>query len=377
MNATKKVRVLHFVTGGFSGGATQVALGLVRAGMASNNQEPLLVLRKKAHGDQQRVRELSAEGVPLQQVNNWTHLSTILELAAVCRKFQPDVVLAHGYSEHLWGRYAALLAKVPVIVQVEHNTKERYSNWRLKQSRWLAQHTDKIIGCSEGVRTVLLQQGLPADKCIAIPNGINLHPFVPPPPSWSQRLPKVLMVARIAKQKDHATLILAIARLRQQGIELPLTLVGKGKARVVKRLQRLCQELGVNDLVHWLGYSNQVPQLLAEHKYFVQCTHYEGMPLTLLEAMAAGCAVIGSAVPGVQEVLAEQSIGLLHKHSDADHLASQLRYLLEHDDEAASMAAQAREHAFAHHSKELMNERYERLLLELVARRNNAPPQLD
>src|SRR5690554_3960027 len=131
MNATKKVRVLHFVTGGFSGGATQVALGLVRAGMASNNQEPLLVLRKKAHGDQQRVRELSAEGVPLQQVNNWTHLSTILELAAVCRKFQPDVVLAHGYSEHLWGRYAALLAKVPVIVRSEERRvgKECRSRW--------------------------------------------------------------------------------------------------------------------------------------------------------------------------------------------------------------------------------------------------------
>lgn len=367
MNGLKKIRVLHFVTGGFSGGATQVALGLVRAGMESNDQEPMLVLRKKARGDQRRVQELKAAGVPLQQVNNWTHLTTIWELAAVCRQFKPDVVLAHGFSEHLWGRYAALLAKVPVVVQVEHNTKERYTRWRLAQSRWLAQYTDKIVGCSEGVRLALLQQGLPAEKCIAIPNGINLQPFAAEPPPWSSRLPKVLMVARIAKQKDHATLITAIAKLRQQGIELPLTIVGKGKSRMVDSLQRLGTDLGVADLIDWRGYSNQVPELLAEHKYFVQCTHYEGMPLTLLEAMAAGCAVIGSAVPGVQEVLAEQSFGLLHRHRDADHLASQLRQLMEQDENAAAMAQRAREHAFVNYSKELMNERYEQLLQELVA----------
>jgi hypothetical protein len=76
-------------------------------------------------------------------------------------RFRPDILVAHGFSEHLWGRYAGLLAQVPHLVHVEHNTRERYTRWRLKQTRWLAARTDRIVGCSEGVRLRLLEMGMP------------------------------------------------------------------------------------------------------------------------------------------------------------------------------------------------------------------------
>ena len=222
----RRIRVLHFVTGGFSGGATQVAVQLVRAARDSDAIEPLLVLRRKRQTPAARLEELQRDGVPMAVVPGWSHAATILALVRLCRQFRPDVLVAHGFSEHLWGRYAGLLAKVPHLVHVEHNTRERYTRWRLLQSRWLARRTDRIVGCSEGVREALLALGMPSERTMASPNGIQLasfadadaHPF-------EQRTPGIVMVARFSKQKDHATLLRAVALLAARGLHVPVQLL--------------------------------------------------------------------------------------------------------------------------------------------------------
>lgn len=362
-----RVRVLHFVTGGFSGGATQVALQLVNAARAGDAIEPLLVLRKKRHTPKARIEELQRNGVPLRLVPGWSHLATIPALARLCRTFRPDVLVAHGFSEHLWGRYAGLLAGVPHLVHVEHNTRERYTAWRRMQTRWLARRTDRIVGCSEGVRQVLLDMGMPSERTLAIPNGINLAPFAEAPTRpFAERFPGVVMVARFSRQKDHASLLRAIALLRQRGRDLPVQLAGGGKALHRAPLEQLAAQLGIADLVQFLGVVHDVPQRLMAHRFCVLCTHYEGMPLALLEGMAAGCAVIGSAVPGVREVLTDGEDGLLVPDNDPQALADALARLLDAPEDAARMAANARAAAFERHGRELMHQRYEALFLELA-----------
>lgn len=367
MNKSPPVRVLHFVTGGFSGGATQVALQLVNAARASARIEPLLVLRRKRHTPAARLHDLRRDGVPLQLVPGWSHLATIPALVRVCREFRPDVLVAHGFSEHLWGRYAGLLAKVPHLVHVEHNTRERYTRWRIAQTRWLARRTDRIVGCSEGVRQVLLAMGMPPDRTLAISNGINLAPFTDADAQpFARRIPGVVMVARFSKQKDHATLLRAIALLKQRGLHVPLQLPGGGKALHRAPLERLAAQLGITEQVQFPGVVGDVPQRLMSHQVCVLSTHYEGMPLALLEGMAAGCAVIGSAVPGVREVLHDGDDGLLVAEGDPQALASVLERLLRHPQEAARMAANARQAALTRHSRELMNQAYETLFLDLA-----------
>lgn len=367
MTATTRVRVLHFVTGGFSGGATQVALQLVNAARDSACIEPLLVLRRKRHTPAARLQELQRDGVPLRTVPGWSHLATIPALMRICRAFKPDVLVVHGYSEHLWGRYAGLLAKVPHLVHVEHNTRERYTRWRLAQTRWLAKRTDRIVGCSEGVRHVLLEMGMPAERTLAIPNGIRLAPFAHAEAHpFAKRIPGIVMVARFSKQKDHACLLHAIALLRKRGLDVPLQLAGGGKTLHRKPLEALAERLKIQDLVSFLGVVRDVPQRLLEHQICVLSTHYEGMPLALLEGMAAGCAVVASAVPGVREVLSDGDDGLLVPESDPEALADALQRLLREPEFAATLAANARTAALARHSRELMNQRYEQLLVELA-----------
>ncbi len=220
--AAVRPRVLHFVTGGFSG-ATQVAVDLVRAHAASGHFQPVLVLRRKRTTSPERVAALRAEGIDVRIVPGWAHLATVWRLAALCRAWRPDVLVAHGFSEHLWGRYAGLLAGVPRLVHVEHNSRERYSAWRLRQALWLSGRTDAIVGCSEGVRRSLLGRGFPADKTQAISNGIRLEPFAGADARpWSEREPAIVMSARFARQKDHATLLRAVALLLLCSWRLPL-----------------------------------------------------------------------------------------------------------------------------------------------------------
>ncbi|MBP6297454.1 MAG: glycosyltransferase, partial [Acidovorax sp.] len=269
------------MTGGFSG-ATQVAVDLVRAHGASGRFDALLVLRRKRTTLPERVRALQADGLRVELVPGWSHAATVWALASLCRRFQPDILVAHGYSEHLWGRYAGLLAGVRHLVHVEHNSRERYNAWRLVQARWLARRTDAIVGCSEGVRSALLGYGFPQDRVHAIPNGIRLEPYANASAhTFVQRIPGIVMAARFARQKDHATLLQAVALLRTRGLRPPVLLAGGGKASARRAAERLAQTLGLADQVTFLGHCNDVPGLLKGHQICVLSTHYEGMPLSL------------------------------------------------------------------------------------------------
>lgn len=364
--STEKITVLHFVTGGFSGGATQVAISLVRAALDSEHVSPMLVLRKKRRGDPARITELQQQGIPLAVVPGWNKLATIVALVKLCKALKPDILVAHGFSEHLWGRYAGLLAKVPVLVHVEHNTKERYNRWRLAQSRWLSQRTDAIVGCSEGVKSVLLAQGMPAERCHAISNGINTTPFNQAVPSLADRQPNIVMVSRFSKQKDHATLFRALALLKPQGITPNLLLAGGGKSLHRKPLEKLAATLGIAEQVQFLGVVRNVPELLQQNQLSVLSSHYEGMPLALLEGMAAGCIAIGSAVPGIQEVLREGEDGFLVTENDASALADRIKYCLQHSSELQFVADAGRSRALTEFSRERMNQQYEALFVQLA-----------
>jgi len=361
-----KTRVIHFVTGGFSGGATQVAIQLVNAARESAQIEPLLALRRKRKTDPSRIAELQTAGTPVHVVPGWSHAATIWSLLRLCREFKPDILIAHGFSEHLWGRYAGLIANVPHLIHVEHNTRERYTLWRRAQTRWLAKRSARIIGVSEGVRQAMLDMGMPEDRTIAIPNGINLAPFTDAENSpLSGRIPGIVMAARLSRQKDHPTLLRAMALLRQRGLIPPVLLAGAGKPRYRTALEHLSTELGLHGQVQFLGLHRNVPELLLTHRICVLSTHYEGMPLALVEGMAAGCAVIASNVPGVRGVLNDGEDGLLVPESTPEALAAALERLLRDNALATRLGAAARSKALTEYGRETMNARYERLCLEL------------
>ena len=164
-------------------------------------------------------------------------------------------------------------------------------------------------------------------------------------------------------------LIRAAARLRARGHVVPVLLAGGGKASLRHEAERLVAELGLGEQVRFLGQHADMPGLLTRSTLHVLSTHYEGMPLALVEAMAAGCAVAGSAVPGVCELVRDGVDGRLFPEGDDEALAAILEGWLLEPSSAEQLGRAARARACAEFSLARMTERYEDLFQSLVSQR--------
>ena len=355
------MRILHFVTGGFSG-ATQVAVDLSLAALRTPGYEVLLVLRRKPSTDEHKIDALRQQGLQVVVVSNWLHALTVWELRKIIRGFKPDAMFAHGFSDHIWGRRAAVAEGVPRIFHVEHNTRERYTRRRLAQAQALMPYTEACIGVSEGVRISLIERGFDPAKCIAIPNGIDLERF---PESilkpWHEREPAIIMASRFARQKDHATLIKAMALLRERGFTPQLYLAGGGKKRLKSKAQSLANQLNLQNQIQFLGNISNLPERLGKTQIFVLSTHWEGMPLALVEGMAAGCACVVSDVIGAREVITEAT-GCKVPENDDLAMADTLQHLLMQPAQAQALGQSAHRKAFQTYGREHMWNAYRALL---------------
>jgi glycosyltransferase involved in cell wall biosynthesis len=151
--------------------------------------------------------------------------------------------------------------------------------------------------------------------------------------------PTVVMVARFFPQKDHALLLRAFAAARCP--DARLLLVGDGPG--LPACRRLAADLGLGHQAQFLGARDDVPQLLAGAQVFALASRYEGLPISILEAMRAGLPVLATAVGGVGEAVAHGRSGLLTPPGDEHALAAALRLLLGQPRLRAAMGAAGRE----------------------------------
>lgn len=372
MSMVQKRKIVHFVTGGFSG-STSIAVQLVNATKYDPNISSLLVLRKKSSTNMARVDELISHGLSVRLVPGWSHIATIISLIKLCYEFKPDVIVCHGFSEHIWGRYAGLFAQVPHLVHVEHNSRERYTPWKLAQARWLTKYTSKIIACSEGVRKSLIDLNFPSEKILTIGNGINLNDYqnalVMP---FEKRQAGIVMAARFSNQKDHRTLILAIDLLRKRGIYPVVHFAGLGSKAHRKKTYDLAVKLNLLDQIKFLGYCSNLPELYLNNKICVLSTHHEGMPLALCEGMAAGCAVVGSDVIGVKELIQHEQDGLLVNEDSPKCLADALERLLDSNEFSSQLSQAAYLKAHKSFGLQQMIDKYNDTFMSLVVAHQNS-----
>lgn len=326
---TRKLRVIHFGSGGGKG-VTRVMTDLGQGHAAGHAFEPLIVYRRKRGKPLGEAfqRDLAACGVPYREVCPRPKFRTLAELRAIIREFRPDVFVAHGYSDHIWGRMVAIEEGVPVIVHVEH-AHERYKWLHLRRSRRLALKTDAIVGVSKGVVERLRELGFAGEKLHTIYNGVRVERFVAPTPQlWIRREPAVVMASRFGQPKDQRTLIRAAALLRDRGTPVRVQLVGGGKKLEIWRAKWLVRWLGMGELVEFLGPRSDLPGILWKHQVAVISTRREGFGLVAIESMAAGCAVVGSRAPGVAELIEDGRTGWLATTGDpvsfADAIAEAL-----------------------------------------------------
>jgi glycosyltransferase involved in cell wall biosynthesis len=302
--------------------------------------------RGLAGRDRLRLHEIAADRAPSPR-----DARTFATLAPLVRR--ADVVHAHSAKAGFLARLAARLqgrSRRCVFTPhawsfwAAHGARRRlYEGLERRAAHWC--HTILVVSEHEREAGLAAGIGRPAQYRV-VPNGIDLERFSAPPDPVPGR---VLMLGRLSAQKrpDLAVQAFALARRGRDGAELHL--VGDGPWR--ERTEALVRELGVGGSVRFLGLADDVPALLARAACVILSSDYEGCPLSVIEAMAAGVPVVATRVGGVPELLGDGRSGLVVEPGSAEELAGALGILLDDPARARALGAEARREAQARLSR--------------------------
>ena len=323
------------------------------------------------------VEALRAGGIAftcIAQSGKWSW-SAFLRLYGALRRLRPALVHTGLFTADLYGRLAARLAGVPIVVSTVHSVDLDKPSRYVIVDRLLRRLTDRFITTAGAVRTVLGErEGVPAQRTTVIYNGVNLREFSPASSNghlreelgWSGGEPLIGIVGRLAPVKDHETFLYAAALVRQAVPRARFVIVGDGPLRIA--LHHLVDRLDLGGHVRLTGSRAEVASVYDALDLLVVSSRYEGCCRVILEAMAMGKPVIATAVGGNPELVLAGQTGLLVPPEDPRHLADAILELLDYPERARAMGRAARHRAEQRFSLERMVEETDRVYQELLNR---------
>ncbi len=297
-------------------------------------------------------------------------------LANLLRRQKVDVLHAHQYTPFFYALAARMVGGRPAVLFTEHGRHfpDFPRRKRIWTNRLLLGRGDRVVAVGQSVRRALIDnEGIPAQRIQVVYNGIDLEAFQP---QTSDRLTVrrelgiepddfvVIQVARLDYLKDHATAIRTMARLLAVCPRARLLLVGEGPE--LAKLEALVQEQQLEARVHFLGLRHDIPRLLSASDVFLLTSISEGIPVTLIEAMAAELPVVSTSVGGVPEVVVGGETGWLAPAGDDAALARRLLCLADAPEAGRDLGRAGRRRAEVLFAVTQMHAQYESLYQEML-----------
>ncbi len=282
-----------------------------------------------------------------------------VKIMQLLRRERVDIVHAHSSRDAWLAGAAGKLLGIPVF-------RTRHLLTRIGGPYVYARLADTVLTVSEGVRQYLISQGVPGDKIIAVPTGINLKRFDPARTDLVDMRARfgiardvfvIGLIAVLRKAKGHRFLLQALKRLAPEFPQLKLLIAGTGPQE--QNIRNLIQDLGLTGQVMMLGHQDDIPSLLRALDVFVLPAQEEALGTAIVEATAMGVPVIATRIGGIPEVVGEA--GLLFESEDVEALANHLRTLIRSPVLAARMRAQGAARARELYDENLMIRRTEEL----------------
>ena len=307
MNANFPVRVAHVVESLELGGLEKLLIDIVRYTDRSRFAPRVITLGHRGLF----ADEIEAMDCPVTSLGIGPGLSArawaLPKLAARFRRERVGVVHTHSEGPLLFGAPAAKFARVPRVVHTRHHGPDPGSSRRALRAMALASRWVDVFACvaDDGARRGAAE-GIAPSKMVTVWNGIDLDRFAYRGPA--PRGPAVI-VARLNPEKDHATLLHAVAIATAAEPEFRLEIAGDGPCFTA--LRGLAGRLRLGDRARFLGKVDDVPALLSRAGLLVLSSRLEGISLTLLEAMARGLPVVATKVGGNPEVVIDGETGRL------------------------------------------------------------------
>jgi glycosyltransferase involved in cell wall biosynthesis len=294
------------------------------------------------------AEDAGARYVPLRHVRRSLHpvadFLGFVELVRLCRRERPHVVHTNSSKAGILGRVAATVTRVPIRIFTVHGWAfNAHRGWQAllyrSADRLASRLTTRIICVSERERLA----GIAARTCspeqtVVIPNAVDVRAALRAAPAEGRT---IVSVGRLKAPKDFVTLARALGQLPRGSFRA--TVLGDGPDRGVFVAE--LRSLGLEDAVELAGEVEDVAARLAAASVFVLSSDSEGMPMSVLEAMAAALPVVASAVGGIPELVVDGETGLLVQPRDPAGMAAALRRLLDDPDLRQRLGEAARRRA--------------------------------
>ncbi len=375
-SATEPLRVLHVIPSLALGGAEQMATHLM-IGLSRSHTVGAVGLFAEA--DNPVERRLAEAGIPRWHLNKRAGFDPRMfaSLNRVFRDFRPDVVHTHMATQRyvfpllLTNRIAAALHTVHSLAEYETDGFGRLINWFAFRHRVLPVGVSQEVSASvERVYGLdckgVILNCIPVEQYQGSNEDRNL---------WRERegierdAIVFTCVGRLEPPKNPRLLLEAFRELNDSRAHLVLS--GEGSLR--KQLTTYAQTNNLRDRVHLIGKQNNIPSVLAASDVFVLASNWEGNPLAVMEAMAAGLPVIATHVGGIPELVRSGDEGFLVPAGDRMGFAAAMKTLLDDSETRHSMGRAAQTRALREFKVERMVEGYANLYREMVKKSRGTP----
>jgi glycosyltransferase involved in cell wall biosynthesis len=358
------IRVVHVIWSLGLGGAEQVVIRLA-AGLDRRRFEPLICCLDEAGSFAPQAQEAGVEVVALGK-RGPVDARAAYRLARLLRSRRTQVVHTHLWGANVWGRLAALLARVPCIVASEHNVDTWKKAYHFMIDRTLTPGTTHLVAVSQQVREFYEAHGVGRGRWQVVYNGVDVRPA----PARGRGAafgdlglgpeePVVALIGRLVPAKAPEVFLNAIAQAAERVPALRALVVGDGPLR--SEVEGEARRLGLAGRVVFTGTRKDVPALLSGLDAVVFSSVREGLSMAMLEAMAAGVPVIATEVGGTPELIAHGRTGLLVPPERPEALADEIVGLLADPVRAGTIREAARRHVEERFSLASMIEAHEAL----------------
>lgn len=335
------MKVLHVINNLGSGGAEKLIEETIPLlNQVKGIKVDVLLLTDKNNVFQKSLeqRNVSVDIIGLKNIYNPLN---ILRLKKYIDKGGYNIVHSHLFPSQYWVGITKQLIKYQSIkfVTTEHsnNNKRRDKPYFRPIDKYIYSKYDTIICITDKVRSNLIEWIKPnqkeSNKFIVINNGVNIKKYseaIPYKKSeicdiFTEQTKLICMVGRFSEAKDHPTLIRTMDYLPNN---IHLLLVGEGPLK--HEYENLSKEIKVSDRIHFLGFRDDIDRILKTSDVIVLSSHWEGLSLASIEAMASGKPFVASRVPGLEEIV--DGYGLLFTEGDSEELSKIIYKLLNDDD---------------------------------------------
>ncbi len=241
----------------------------------------------------------------------------------VVKEVEPDALITHLWYSNTIGKVVGCLLGIKKIIAFEHNVYDTLKTRKMFLIDRLTQFIPtKVIAVSQAVKKSLLKHGIEEKRIAVIQNGIDVSKYTDLPKARNEIF-TYIFVGRLIRQKGVDILLQAFATVPNARLKI----VGRGAEE--EALKKIVSELGLTERIEFLGTRQDVPELLKSADCFVLPSRYEGLPMVLLEAIAAGNLIIVSDFESATEVITNEESGLIIPKENVEALVRAMKRVMQ------------------------------------------------